>query len=231
MSQEERSAALARSIEHGLQRAAAGTRTTWEQAYVELQRSRLMKLLDQWLALELKRAPFVVKESEQPMEEVKIGPLRLNLRVDRVDLTHEGEVIIDYKTGGAKAAHWAGDRPDEPQLPLYAVVTKASRPDTALADIAFAQIRAGSDMAFESFTQKITARKPVPKRLKIPFEEQLAEWERVLGELAEAFHRGESEVDPKNYPNTCKHCTQRILCRLNPAAFDEDSDEETSSDL
>jgi RecB family exonuclease len=231
MSPEQRSATLARSIEYGLQRASAVARTTWEQAYVELQRSRLVKLLDQWLALEMKRSPFTVKESEQPMQEVQIGPLRLNLRVDRVDLTEEGEVIIDYKTGGAKAAHWAGDRPDEPQLPLYAVVTRASRPDTALADIAFAQIRAGSDMAFESFAEKITARKPVPRKLKMSFEEQLTEWQRVLEELARAFHSGQSAVDPKNYPSTCKHCAQRILCRLNPAAFDEDSDEETSSDV
>ncbi|QHS50936.1 PD-(D/E)XK nuclease family protein [Edaphobacter sp. 12200R-103] len=226
MSKEEREASLSLSIGYGLQKAAKA-RTSWERAYIDLQRKRLMKLLDQWLELEMRRAPFVVRESEATMRDVQVGPLRLNLRVDRVDVTDEGEVILDYKTGGAKAAHWEGKRPDEPQLPLYAVVTRAAQPDTPLVDIAFAQIRAGNEMAFESFAQKITAKKPVQKKRELSFEEQLDEWQRVLEDLAHAFYSGNTEVDPKNYPETCKHCTQRILCRLNPAAFDEDLDEET----
>jgi probable DNA repair protein len=229
MSKEEREAALNLAISYGLQKAAAIARTPWEQAYVDLQQKRLMKLLDQWLELEMRRDPFLVRESETTMRDVQVGPLRLNLRVDRVDVTDEGEVIIDYKTGGAKATHWEGERPDEPQLPLYAVVTRAAQPDTPLVDIAFAQIRAGNEMAFESFSQKITAKKPVQKKRELSFEEQLDEWQRVLEDLAQAFHSGNAEVDPKNYPETCKHCAQRILCRLNPAAFDEDLDEETSA--
>jgi probable DNA repair protein len=229
MSKEDRETTLSFSIEQGLQKAVAVARIAWEHAYIDLQRKRLMKLLNQWLELEMHRAPFVVRESEETIRGVQVGPLRLNLRVDRVDVTDEGEVIIDYKTGGAKAEHWEGKRPDEPQLPLYAVVTRAAQPDTPLVDIAFAQIRAGNEMAFEGFSQKITAKKPVSKKRELSFEEQLDEWQRVVEDLAHAFHNGNAEVDPKTYPETCKHCAQRILCRLNPAAFDEDLDEETST--
>jgi RecB family exonuclease len=162
------------------------------------------------------------------MRDVQVGPLRLNLRVDRVDVTDEGEVILDYKTGGAKAAHWDGERPDEPQLPLYAVVARTVRPDIPLTDIAFAQMRAGNEMAIESFAEKITVNKTVSKKRDLSFEERLDEWQRVLEDLAQAFHSGAANVDPKSYPETCKHCAQRILCRLNPADFDEDLDEETS---
>jgi ATP-dependent helicase/nuclease subunit B len=195
-----------------------------------MQSTRLKSLLERWLAIELRRAPFTVKESEQEIQAVQIGPLRLNLRVDRIDLTEHGEVIIDYKTGGAKAAQWEGARPDEPQLPLYAVITRASRPDTSLGDIAFAQIRAGKEMAFESFSEKITVDKPPRRKRNKPFEDQLDEWQRVLEGLAIQFHSGHAEVDPKQFPKTCEHCAQRTLCRLNPASFDEELDEETSID-
>jgi len=230
MTREDRTAALAQSIEHGLRRAAATSTTGWEQAYIDLQRARLWTLLNPWLELELQRDPFTVKFSEEESRDVNIGPLRLNIRVDRIDITESGEVIIDYKTGGAKPSQWQGDRPDEPQLPLYAVLSTASQPETPLADVAFAQIRAGKEMAFESFKTKITAEKQASKNLRVSFEDQLIEWRRVLEDLAEAFHRGEARVDPKNYPQTCAHCAQRILCRLNPAAFDEDLDEETAFD-
>lgn len=230
MNSEDRATLLAQSIEHGLRRAAAASTPGWEEAYVDLQRVRLATLLNPWLDLELEREPFTVKFSEEESRDVHIGPLRLNLRVDRVDVTEEGEIILDYKTGGAKSAQWQSDRPDEPQLPLYAVLTTAAEPETPLADVAFAQIRAGKDMAFESFRRRITTEKETPKRRSLSLEEQMVEWRRVLEDLATAFHRGDTRVDPKSYPTTCAHCAQRILCRLNPAAFDEDFDEETPFD-
>jgi probable DNA repair protein len=230
MSGEERATLLAQSIEHGLRRVAIASTPGWEEAYVDLQRARLATLLGPWLELELERDPFTVKFSEEESRDVHIGPLRLNLRVDRVDVTEEGEIILDYKTGGAKSAQWQSDRPDEPQLPLYAVFTTAAEPETPLADVAFAQIRAGKDMAFESFRRRITTEKESAKRRTLLLEEQLIEWRRVLEDLAKAFHRGDASVDPKSYPTTCAHCAQRILCRLNPAAFDEDFDEEAPLD-
>jgi ATP-dependent helicase/nuclease subunit B len=231
MSKEVRAALLAQSIEHGLRRATTTSTPGWEEAYVDLQRARLATLLGPWLDLELERDPFSVKFSEEESRDVQIGPLRLNLRVDRVDVTEEGEIILDYKTGGAKSSQWQSDRPDEPQLPLYAVLTTAAEPETPLADVAFAQIRAGNDMAFESFRRRITTEKETAKRRALPLEEQLVEWRRVLEDLANAFHRGDARVDPKSYPTTCAHCAQRILCRLNPAAFDEDFDEEAALDF
>ncbi|RZU39491.1 PD-(D/E)XK nuclease family protein [Edaphobacter modestus] len=230
MPQNDRERLLADSIEYGLERAAAATTTRWEEAYVDLQRARLAGLLNSWLDIELNRGPFTVKLSEEEFRDVRIGPLRLNVRVDRVDVTENGEVIIDYKTGGAKAAQWQTERPDEPQLPLYAVLSTAAQPEMTLADIAFAQVRTGKDMAFESFTRKITAGKEASKRPEFSLEDQLVRWRGILENLASEFHHGLPLVDPKSYPTTCAHCAQRILCRLNPAAFDEDFDEETGID-
>jgi RecB family exonuclease len=231
MTPEERTAALDRAIEHGLRRAAANA-TGWDDAYVDVQRQRLSNLLGAWLALELKREPFSVKLSEKSFEDVRIGPLRLSVRVDRVDVDENGEVIIDYKTGQAKPSDWQGSRPDAPQLPLYAVLAANAQPEIQLADVAFAQIRPAKDMIFDGFANRVTVeggRKSRKQTRSLP--EQVDAWRDVLTDLAEAFHRGDVRVDPKEYPKTCSNCGQRILCRLNPAAFDEDLDDEEANDI
>jgi len=70
---------------------------------------------------------FSVKQREEKASDVQIGPLHLNLRIDRVDETAGGELVIDYKTGRAATNDWLSERPDAPQLPLYAVVSDAER--------------------------------------------------------------------------------------------------------
>ena len=54
---------------------------------------------------------------------------------------------------------------------------------------------------------------------------QVEEWRRVLTNLAEDFYHGDVRVRPKRYPLTCEHCGQRMLCRLDGAALEEDDDE------
>ncbi len=57
-----------------------------------------------WLELEMERSlPFEVSLSEKDFNDVRVGPLRLNVRMDRVDEVEGGEVLIDYKTGLADA--------------------------------------------------------------------------------------------------------------------------------
>ncbi|MEX1993555.1 MAG: PD-(D/E)XK nuclease family protein, partial [Steroidobacteraceae bacterium] len=88
------------------------------------------------LALERARPPFTVVETERELQG-EIGGLELQLRVDRVDQTAGGLVVIDYKTGTVRGAPWRGARMDAPQLPLYAVL-HGRRP----AGIAIAEARA-----------------------------------------------------------------------------------------
>ena len=55
---------------------------------------------------------------------------------------------------------------------------------------------------------------------------QVEEWRRVLTSLAEDFHSGRTDVRPKNYPDTCKYCQQRLLCRLDVTTLNADETEE-----
>ncbi len=222
LSPDHRRALLADAIEDALAKTVASNAGAWPAAYLDVQCERLLTVLDSWLLKELDRkVPFAVRAEELTLDDVRIGPLRLTLRVDRVDETEFGDVILDYKTGETRPAHWLTGRPDEPQLPLYAVTST-----NLLAGVAFANIRAGKDMALEGYA---TQEDILLKSAKLPtgtLEAQVDAWRDTLTTLAEDFHRGDLRVRPKSYPHTCQYCQQRLLCRLDitllQAADDED---------
>jgi ATP-dependent helicase/nuclease subunit B len=207
-------------IEPALARAVRSARTPWDEAYLNVQRRRLRALLHPWLDFELSRPPFVVLQQEQKTE-VEIGPLRLELRADRIDETGGGRLILDYKTGSAAPTQWLSDRPDAPQLPLYAILGKPGE----LGGVAFALLRAGDDLGLRGFagsTDVLTK----PSRMPFPtLAEQVEDWRRVLTELAFAFAYNDPIASPKCYPQTCERCGQRILCRLDPAALNDGESE------
>jgi probable DNA repair protein len=221
---QQRSDALRRSIEHSLVKFQDAVASTWDAAYLDLQRDRLLRLLTPWLDLELSRPAFAVKLREQEFEDVAIGPLLLSIRVDRVDRilgddgAELGEIILDYKTGVSRPSDWQGERPDDPQLPLYA----ALREPGTVAAVTFASIRPGRELGLHG----LAARDGIlPKAAKHHFESldaQIADWHRVLTSLAQDFASGDARVRPKSFPKTCEQCKQRILCRIDPSTLEDE---------
>ena len=224
MTVEEREDMLDWCIAEASKRAEQTSATAWDAAYVSMQRERLGRLLRGWLELEMDRAlPFEVKLSEKEYKDVKVGPLRLSVRMDRVDLIDGGEVLIDYKTGVASPNDWLTERPDAPQLPLYAILSNASQ----LQGVAFGLVRAGEGRGLKGYA---ASEGVLPRAAKLreaaTLEEQVERWRQVLVRLAEEFHRGDARVRPKKYPGTCERCGQRLLCRLDVSLLREDEDEE-----
>jgi probable DNA repair protein len=263
---EEREARLTHCIRVTLDRQYPNPAPGWPRAYLLTERQRLLKLLGPWLDFEANsRAPFTVKSREETLRDVQIGPLRLDIRVDRVDridLTQlppesvedesvddqpddnepkdeklAGEIILDYKTGPASPADWLGDRPDAPQLPLYAVVSAAANKSAAannedaphLAAVAFASVRPGKDLGLHGYQSRDGVLHNAAKLKAESLQAQVDEWREVLTALAEDFYSGTARVDPKQYPQTCAHCEQRLLCRLDPATLDVNSLDEDSA--
>jgi ATP-dependent helicase/nuclease subunit B len=227
MSPIERTSMLSGAIDAALARPTHNIEPGWSSAYFAGERRRLLKLLGQWLNYELTRSPFIVRSREEMLNNVSIGPLHISVRVDRVDTFLEngeaaGDVILDYKTGSAKPTDWNGDRPDAPQLPLYAVVSESPR----LAGIAFASIRPGNQMGIEGYQSQARV---LPKAAKLKtdtLEAQVEQWRVVLERLAEAYHSGDARVSPKQYPSTCRYCQQRLLCRLDLNTLAPDANED-----
>lgn len=170
----------------------------------QLERRRLLGLLTEWLDIERSRAPFAVSRTEH-QSVASIGGLGVHTRADRVDLLPDGrELVIDYKTGKLGRNCWEGDRPDEPQLPLYCVAGEGP-----IAGAAFALLRAG-DYGFRGLAEHAAALHGMKKTPA--FGEQVAEWKRVLEALAETFRAGIASVDPKR--GACDNCGLTALCRI-----------------
>jgi ATP-dependent helicase/nuclease subunit B len=174
-----------------------------------LERQRLEKLLAEWLEIEKSREPFTVRKPEEERV-VTIGGVQVRTRADRIDQVASGrEIILDYKTGLVKTAGWDGERPDEPQLPLYCATSE--RP---IAGAAFALIRAG-ELGFKGMTEPGAALPDLKKMSvdrNISFDQLIAQWKRVLERLAAGFLAGQAQVDPKH--DACDFCGLRALCRI-----------------
>jgi ATP-dependent helicase/nuclease subunit B len=228
MTTEERDGVLEWCITEALKRTEATSATAWDTAYLQVQRDRLRRLLGWWLQLEMERGlPFEVKLSEKEFKDVRVGPLLLNVRMDRVDQVEGGEVLIDYKTGDATPNDWLSERPDAPQLPLYAILSEAER----LQGVAFGLVRAGEERGLKGYAVGDGVLSGKPARLKeaATLEAQVERWRQVLVKLAEEFYSGDARVQPKQYPTTCQRCGQRILCRLDVSLLEEDEEDDAGA--
>ncbi len=183
--------------------------------FAAIEQRRLMRLARDWLDEERKRRDFTVVAVEEKRS-IEIGGLALTTRLDRVDELDDGrKIIIDYKIHAPSPGAMLGDRPDEPQLPLYLVT---SEPDAAA--VAFAQIRPGN-MHFTALAREddlfpcVKAFSESPQgRHHESWNALLADWRSILVRLAEDFTGGHAAIDPKNRSHTCRHCEIRLLCRI-----------------
>lgn len=182
----------------------------------ELATERILTLL----SIDRQRAAFRVAGRPETKEQVRVGPLTFELRLDRVDelldASHAGlKVIIDYKTGDTVSTQsWIRDRPEQPQLPLYAV----THPD-ALAGVVFATLGA-KEVGYQGVVKEdglLPGVKQInEKYLPSPYVQWnglLAFWDVVITRLATQFANGHAVVDP--LLTACRYCHLSTLCRVN----------------
>jgi RecB family exonuclease len=186
--------------------------------------SRLLDLEADWLearVLEMveadrSRLPFEIEALERPVPAC-IGPLRLDLRPDRVDRLVDGSLaVIDYKTGSnAEVRAWLDERPRLPQLPAYVQALGPGR----VAAVAFARMRSG-DTRYVGVARAegLFPGLGVPGSRGGPpgyddWERLLEDWRRRLESLAEEFASGGARLaaDPAR---ACEFCRLGALCRI-----------------
>lgn len=223
-------------IEESLEAAQQLHPATFTPQFKELQTSILHKLLDGWLEQEKQRSAFTVVETEKELLDQKIGDLTISkIIVDRIDeLKNGGQVIIDYKTGKAKSRNaWKGDRPKDPQLPLYTMLATSE-----IAGVAFGNVSTDNPAwsSVSQYDEVFAGQKAYPqgrgmsswKELYPDWETLLETWEHNLEFLAANFVSGHAQVDPKSLQDTCTYCHLKPACRIAELAgadlFDEDEE-------
>ena len=184
----------------------------------EIELERLVTMVMRWLHYEEGRQSFTVLHPEIERN-IELGGLQMKIFIDRIDQNEIGEhIILDYKTGKTSPSSWFGDRPDEPQLPLYAV--SEQQRGNQVAAICFAQIRA-SEMTFSGISREKDQLPGVTVWTKHrnarefgSWEELLQSWQSTLEKLAQDFVAGIAPVDPKS-SSTCNFCELASVCRIN----------------
>jgi ATP-dependent helicase/nuclease subunit B len=179
-----------------------------------IESERLAGLIVEWMDLERQRAPFRVAGREEARE-VEIGGLRIRTRIDRVDELPDGRhIVIDYKATAPSLNAWEGDRPGEPQVPLY-----ASAVTTRVAAAMFANLSPG-DLKFVGLSQEEGL---IPGVKTDALAGRIIAWRATLDRIGRSYAEGRAEVDPKK--GACKNCALTPLCRVREiCAAEEETD-------
>ncbi|NCX93439.1 MAG: hypothetical protein EBX40_02040, partial [Gammaproteobacteria bacterium] len=162
--------------------------------FFTLETYRLERLVLEWLELEKTRPYFRVVEQEKQVFTTLHG-LPVTLRIDRIDECEGGmKVILDYKTSRTSLQGWFGERPEDLQLPLYAVIKHVD-------GVAFAELSSGRlgfsgvskiDLGIEGIVLPQTLR----GLSEWTFDTLFNHWKTVLENLAQDFLKGNIRLNP-----------------------------------
>ncbi|MEL6870184.1 MAG: PD-(D/E)XK nuclease family protein, partial [Pseudomonadota bacterium] len=159
---------------------------------------RTRELVLDFIKHELQRAPFSIEALEHKVA-LTIGPVTMNLRIDRIDRVADQRLIIDYKTG-APGKKINADRlvDDYPQLACYLLAV-----EDPVAAIALAWINP-HDACWDSLRAAVDPQLPqarVTKTASDTLADVRALSESGLRPLADAFASGVLAYSAQLYRN------------------------------
>jgi RecB family exonuclease len=182
------------------------------------ERRRMGNVLGTWLDTERQRAPFEVEQLEHGTQTARHGGLEFAVRIDRIDRLADGSrILVDYKTGRA-SPDWRGERPDNPQLPIYALLRRE-----ALVAVAYGHVNA-ADCSFVAESERRAIFGPRSGITALEGMTSLAAlidvWSLRIEKLAADFAAGRAAVAPTL--SACRTCRLHGLCRVPSALEDAD---------
>ncbi len=202
---------LTHSIEQAIQSALEPLikqrRHSFSNLIQEVELIRLKRLVHAFLDRERQRPPFTVEALEQIFT-LNLGGIDFRLRVDRIDrVEHNKKWIIDYKSRFPQTLPWKEDRPQEPQLLLYALLNET------INTILFAQLKTG-EVAYKGISEEDnTAIGIMTLKKDENWTSFRQRWQQQLQDLAEEFSRGYCPPKPAK-PTICQQCSYQNLCRF-----------------
>ena len=181
--------------------------TSFSLLVQDVEFSRLQQLVKASLLWEKQRAPFVVESLEQSFT-LSLDGLDFRVRIDRLDRqAPDSKWVIDYKTSIPVNKPWNEERPEAPQLLLYALL------DNEIDTLLYLQLKKGRNtcVGISEQAQSIKGLSPLKKGTHWP---QLREqWHQQLTALAHEFRTGHCPPTPVRI-STCTFCEFSSLCRI-----------------
>jgi ATP-dependent helicase/nuclease subunit B len=208
-------ALIERTIDASISEQQKPITTTTQQYFLNTEKKRLKQLLTRWLDFEKQRPPFDVIEREHS-HHLTINGISIHCKIDRIDRCQDGIYVIDYKTGAQTITRWFGERPTEPQLPLYSSFIDG------IDGACYAEVR-NQGMSFkgvcnESSNQHFSALLPIDQ-IKHPdsidsWQAQKNHWKQTIEKLLHDFYQGDANVDPVDRQISCQYCELQPFCRI-----------------
>jgi len=189
-------------------------------AFRAVEADRVHRHVLDYLELEREREAFEVAGFEKEIMH-EIDGQTIRLIIDRVDKLSSGEeIIIDYKTGKVEPKKWFGSRPEDPQLPLYAISAEKTP-----AAVVFGIIREDGclyrgvvkrDGLLPGLPPKATRTNQYLLDAGYEMPGTIENWRQVLHHLMADFLAGEADIDPKGDTGICEksYCKLQALCRV-----------------
>ena len=202
-------------------------------AFRKIEADRVYRHVLDYLALDKARDSFeVVGFEKEILPEIEGQSVRLV--IDRIDRLPSGdEIIIDYKTGKEEPNKWFGDRPENPQLPLYAISAEKTP-----AGVVFGIVR-DDGCEYKGVVSRDGLLPGLPPReTKLnkdlvdagnEMPKTIENWRQILHRLMSEFLAGEAKVDPKAGLKTCdsSYCDLQSVCRIGELVQRQKPDPET----
>ncbi len=205
-------------------RANARAGTAWiEPGVLERERVRAARLLDRVLLLDRERAPFVVRLREH--ETVwRHGAASLRMRIDRIDETAGGNLLIDYKSGEAGTIKLQEGEARPLQLAAYVVALADSGIEVGAAlllSLKPAQAQFG-------YVGASGMEKPLSRRVRPVADWHAArqQWLLELQQLLAQHLSGGAQLAAST--QACRYCHLSAFCRRR--ALGDELPEEEGSD-
>ncbi|MCP4009104.1 MAG: hypothetical protein GY726_06265, partial [Proteobacteria bacterium] len=208
------------------------------EGFSHAETQRLDALVAEWLKLEAQRPAFKVEATELKLQHA-INGLNLSFTLDRVDQlatsdhqsrAEDSRLIMDYKSGNCELKDWTGERPGQPQMPLYFLALGENRADTGIDALSYAQIKPGlcrfigisrlqGTLPEVKSLETLGAGTSLKKEIR-EWSQLKAVWEARIKKIVGDYQQGLAHVDPKS-ASSCTFCNFAPLCRIHTRDLQE----------
>lgn len=182
------------------------TQTDIPELIQNIEHARLKRLVLSGLEWEKQRPSFEVMALEESYS-ITLAGLAIKMRVDRLDKVGDKKWIIDYKSSIPSYKPWNEDRPQEPQLLLYALL------DEHINALLFMQIKTANILCAGLSEDKLEISGIQSIKKDEAWNECRSYWNQQLTSLAEEIQAGLCKPQPINN-GICLLCNFKNLCRI-----------------